>query len=332
MYDWEIDSDGRVNQPSLHSWITAPAISAKDPLDRRPAMPQQPKWFVPRWEPFMRIQIDDIRLFFDVEGSKLRPDGGSMREVPTLLLLHGGPGFDHSGFKPGFTEMAKIAQVVYLDLRGNGRSDGGPANKWCVKQWAEDVHSFCEALSIDRPVVLGHSLGGIVAMVYALRYSDHPSKLVLSSTSTQPVGERSFAVFERLGGSRARDAAIAFWTQPNEDSRARYEELCIPLYTRTSPPAGLYARAVRNPAMRLVFFEGELQQLDLLHQLAQIRCPTLIIAGEDDPITPIEDMEDIAAAMPSGLIKLQRFPNAGHGIYRDRPEAFFRLLNDFISS
>ena len=279
----------------------------------------------------MRIQIDDVKLFFDVEGSKLRPNGQAMQQMPTLLLLHGGPGFDHSGFKPAFSEMAKIAQVVYLDLRGNGRSDAGPANKWCVQQWAEDVHSFCDALSIEHPVVFGHSLGGIVAMVYALRYSSHPSKLILSSTSTQPVGERSFVVFERLGGSRARDAAIAFWTHPNEGSLIRYKELCLPLYTRTSPPGGVFERAVRNPAMRLVFFESELQQLDLLRQLARIRCPTLIMAGEDDPITPIEDMEDIAAAMRSDLVKLERFPNAGHGVFRDRPEAFFRHLTDFIS-
>jgi len=169
-----------------------------------------------------------------------------MRRVPTLLLLHGGPGFDHSGFKPAFAEMAKVAQVVYLDLRGNGRSDAGPPNKWSLEQWAEDVHWFCEALSIEKPIVLGHSLGGIVAMIYAMRYPEHPAKLILSSTSTQPApGERSFAVFDRLGGPRARGAAIAFWTDPNEDSLASYEALCLPLYTRTGPPAGFYERAVR---------------------------------------------------------------------------------------
>jgi pimeloyl-ACP methyl ester carboxylesterase len=204
----------------------------------------------------MRIQVDDVKLFFDVEGSKLRPDGTAMRQMPTLLLLHGGPGFDHSGFKPSFADMAVVAQVVYLDLRGNGRSDAGTPDKWSLEQWAEDVHSFCEALSIESPIVMGHSLGGIVAMVYATRYRDHPCKLILSSTSTQPVGERSFAVFERLGGPRARAAAVAFWTNPNEASLARYEALCLPLYTRTTPPVGFYERAVRNPAMRLVFFES----------------------------------------------------------------------------
>jgi len=98
----------------------------------------------------MRIRVDDVTLFFDVEGSKLRPNGPAMREVPTLLLLHGGPGFDHSGFKPAFAEMAKVAQVVYLDLRGNGRSDAGPPNKWSLEQWAEEVHSFCEGSMSHR--------------------------------------------------------------------------------------------------------------------------------------------------------------------------------------
>jgi pimeloyl-ACP methyl ester carboxylesterase len=279
----------------------------------------------------MRIQVGDIKLFFDVDGSKLRPDGPSMRQVPTLLLLHGGPGFDHSGFKPAFNEMADVTQVLYLDLRGNGRSDEGPANKWSLEQWAKDLHSFCETLSIEHPIVLGHSLGGIVAMVYATRYPNHPSRLVLSSTSTQPtVGERSFDVFERLGGQRARAAAMAFWIGPDERSLAKYEALCMPIYTRTAPPEGFYERAVRNPAMRLVFFETELRRLDLLKQLDRIKCPTLIVAGEDDPITPIADMEDIEAAIRPDLVRLERFAGAGHGVYRDRPDAFFSILRDFI--
>jgi pimeloyl-ACP methyl ester carboxylesterase len=71
----------------------------------------------------MRVKVDDARLFFDVDGAQLRPDGPRMRQVPTLLLLHGGPGFDHSIWKPRFAELTDVAQVVFLDHRGNGRSD-----------------------------------------------------------------------------------------------------------------------------------------------------------------------------------------------------------------
>jgi hypothetical protein len=59
--------------------------------------------------------------------------------------------------------------------------------------------------------------------------------------------------------------------------------------------------------------------------------PTLIVAGEDDPITPVADMEDIAVALRPDQVRLERFANAGHGVYRDRPGAFFRVLRDFYS-
>jgi hypothetical protein len=70
----------------------------------------------PRARGFIRIQADDVKLFFEVEGSILRPDGPAMRQVPTLLLLHGGPGFDHSGFKPAFTEMTTVVQVGSISI------------------------------------------------------------------------------------------------------------------------------------------------------------------------------------------------------------------------
>jgi pimeloyl-ACP methyl ester carboxylesterase len=279
----------------------------------------------------MHIRVEGIKLFFDVEGAKLRPHGPSMSEVPTLLLLHGGPGFDHSLFKPAFAQIADLVQVVYLDMRGHGRSDSGPVTQWSLEQWAQDVYSFCEALSIEAPIVLGHSFGGIVAMLYATRYPEHPSRLILSSTSAQPTGDRSFEIFERLGGPGARDAAIAFWTNPNEEALAAYQKLCVPLYTRTAGLSESFRRVMRNPAMRLFFIEDQLQRLDLLHQMHRIRCPTLLIGGEDDPITPIGDMEDIAVALRQDLLKFERFPDAGHGVYRDRPDAFFRVLRDFIS-
>ena len=75
----------------------------------------------------MHIMVNGARLYFDVEGAGLVPDGPRMREKPTLLLLHGGPGFDHSMYKPAFSHLADTAQIVYLDHRGNGRSEGAPA-------------------------------------------------------------------------------------------------------------------------------------------------------------------------------------------------------------
>jgi len=109
----------------------------------------------------MRVEIGGCRLFFDVEGAKLRPDGPRMREVPTVLLLHGGPGADHSIFKPAYSQLADIVQVVYFDHRGDGRSDGrDDSDRWRLAQWGDDVKALCDALEIERPIVMGVSFGG----------------------------------------------------------------------------------------------------------------------------------------------------------------------------
>ena len=132
----------------------------------------------------MQITIaPDTRLFVDIEGLGLVPDGAAMREQPTLILLHGGPGYDHSGFKPIFSRLADIAQIVYVDHRGHGRSSRCPPEQWTLDIFADDVVRLCTALGIVRPIVLGQSFGGFVAQRYIARHPQHPAKVILSSTS-----------------------------------------------------------------------------------------------------------------------------------------------------
>jgi pimeloyl-ACP methyl ester carboxylesterase len=149
----------------------------------------------------MRVSIGDVTLYVDVDGAALVPDGHSMRERPTLVMLHGGPGLDHTPFKqPIFSPLKEVAQVVYYDHRGKGRSDRSSPDKWNLDTWADDVVALCSALGIERPVVFGGSFGGFVALNYALRHPEHPAKLILSSTAAHLDVERSTAMFERLGG------------------------------------------------------------------------------------------------------------------------------------
>src|SRR6266436_2013192 len=153
----------------------------------------------------MRVLVNGVRLFFDVEGASLVPEGPTMREKPTLVLLHGGPGLDHSLYKPAFSTFADVVQVIYLDHRGQGRSARSSPDQWNLATWADDLRAFCDALAIEHPIVFGESAGGWVAMAYATRYPDHPGKLILSSTSARRSLPRILAVFERLGGSAARE-------------------------------------------------------------------------------------------------------------------------------
>jgi proline iminopeptidase len=66
----------------------------------------------------VRVQVGDLRLFFDVDGLGLVPDGRTMEQRPTLLLLHGGPGFDHPPFKPRFSQLADVCQVGISTIEG----------------------------------------------------------------------------------------------------------------------------------------------------------------------------------------------------------------------
>src|SRR5258708_5302063 len=185
----------------------------------------------------MHVLVNGVRLFFDVEGGKLVPDGPAMREKPTLLLLHGGPGFDHSIYKPAYSSLADCAQVIYLDHRGNGRSNAGPRDAWTLAQWGDDVRAFCDVLGIERPIVLGASFGGKVAMAYATRHPTHPAKLIL--ISTEAVGgthkERRVAMFEKLGGPEVGAMARrrVFEGHSDKASLDAWLRLAFPLYIRT---------------------------------------------------------------------------------------------------
>lgn len=106
----------------------------------------------------MHVDLNGTRLWFDVDGPALVPDGGEMRQRPTVLLVHGGPGvYDHWYFKPDFARLAEHAQLVYLDLRDHGRSAWGDAAAWTFEACADDLRVFCDTLGITRPIVFGPS-------------------------------------------------------------------------------------------------------------------------------------------------------------------------------
>jgi proline iminopeptidase len=284
----------------------------------------------------MHVSVNGVRLFFDVEGAQLVPDGPVMREKPVLLMLHGGPGFDHSIYKPAYSALADVAQIVYLDHRGNGRSEDGPRESWNLAQWGDDVRAFCDALGIIDPIVLGASFGGMVALAYATRHPDQPSKLVLISTEAAggSYRERRVALFERFGGPEVGALARRRFLQPDApQDREAWRRLAMPVYTRVPRDPDMAHRAISRPEVALHWFAkpgGESDTFNMFPELDRIRCPTLVIGGEDDPMHPIESQADIAAALSPSLVQFERFADCGHGVVPDAPERAMALLREFI--
>jgi len=281
----------------------------------------------------MLITIEPgVRLFVDIEGPVLVPDGPHMREKPTLVLLHGGPGYDHSSFKPLFSRLADVAQVVYVDHRGHGRSDRRPPEEWTLDTFADDVVRLCDALGITKPVVLGQSFGGFVAQRYLARHPAHPARVVLSSTSHHLGLERKVAAFARLGGQEAGAAARAFWTEPSPATWARYNKHCRDVYNPTPADPNGRARTVFNEDILFASASGEQQTMQLLPGLAKVQCPVLVMAGALDPVTPLEDAQEIAAAIPTPWGRLAVFDRAGHGAWRDMPDEAMATLREFVAA
>lgn len=285
----------------------------------------------------MKVSVNGVRLFIDVEGAGLVQDGNRMREKPTLVLVHGGPGGDHTGYKPAFSSLSDCAQVVYYDNRGDGRSDRGPRECWTLAQWADDLHGLCEALSISKPIVYGASFGGIVAMSYAIRYPEHPGRLVLVSTTALGAShaQAKVAMFERLGGPEAGELARRRFIEgdTSPDLLQTWLRIALPLYTQSKPDPDAKAREIRNPETTAWFNRpgGEARTLNLLGGLANVRCPTLLMGGGLDPMTPIECQRDIAAALPPSVVDFHEFVNSGHGVVADEPIQSMAVLRQFIT-
>jgi len=277
------------------------------------------------------VDVNGTRLWFDVDGLSLVPDGPAMHERPTVVLLHGGPGsFDHSYFKPDFARLAEVAQVVYLDLTGHGRSDWGDPMSWSFERCADDVRGFCDALGIARPVVFGHSLGGFVALVYAARHPGHAVALVVQSACARFDVGRVVEEVRLRGGDEVAAITERAYGGDGEPVSPEEWDRCWRLFGRWVPGEVERARTVANrelnpPGLALM------REFDIVDQLSRVDCPTLVCVGELDPVTPVAAAREIADALPEGSAQLEVIEGAGHFTWRDAPDRYWPLLTAFVT-
>jgi pimeloyl-ACP methyl ester carboxylesterase len=278
----------------------------------------------------VRIPVGNTRLYFDVDGAKLVPEGAWMRERPTVVMLHPGPGFDHGLFKVQLGPwIAERAQVVYLDQRGGGRSDLCAPEELRLSRWADDVQELCDALAIEQPVVLGLGFGALVALEYAARHPGHPGGLVLAGAVARMMPEESIATFERLGGTTAREVAERFYGSMDDQAFADFLRVCFPLLSGYELSIDVIVRAEWTPEVLIAWMRGEARGLDLRDRIGAVRAPTLVLAGEDDAWAPMAATRELVEQLPPDTL-FHAFPGARHSVFQDAPAAY-EVLDDFLA-
>ncbi len=278
----------------------------------------------------MQIDANGTRLWFDMDGPALVPSDSEMRQRPTVVLVHGGPGvYDHSYFKPDFARLAEHAQVVYLDLRGHGRSEWGDAATWSFEACADDLRAFCDSLGIDRPIVFGHSMGAPIVLLYGARHPGHAAGLIVQSGFARWDMARMVDGFRRVAGDEI--AEIAGRSYAGEEVA---DEEWARVFAAFGPNLPDNEREARTPKNLELNSHGmELMcRLDIVDQLSRVDSRTFVSVGELDPVTPVAASEEIVRALPEHVAKLEVIAGAGHFTWMDAPDRFWPLMIEFIDS
>jgi proline iminopeptidase len=282
----------------------------------------------------MRASIRGTEIYFDVEGSALVPDGPIMRERPVAFLIHGGPGGDHSGFKPALSPLAERMQLVYFDHRGQGRSGRGDPQRYTLDENVEDMEALRRHLGLGPIVSIGTSYGGMVAQAHAARYPDAVSHLVLVVTAAHSgFLARARAIVEERGTPEQCRVCEPLWGDgfTDEAQLRAYYAVMGPLYSRRYDPASggtASQRTLYNVEALNVAIRGTFRTFDLRPELPRITAPTLVIAGRHDWICPPEFSEEIARLIPGAELRI--FAESSHSIRADEPQALLDAIKGFV--
>jgi pimeloyl-ACP methyl ester carboxylesterase len=215
-----------------------------------------------------------------------------------VLLLHGGPGIGHEYLEAmeSFLTEAGIEMYYYDQLGVNFSDQPKDLSLWTLERYCEEVEEVRRGLGLDNFVLYGHSWGGILAMEYALKYQQHLRGLVISNMDA---------------GIRAQEMDLSFGS--------------------SAPPALLeWARreAIQSPEFVARAAIRSISDADTRNSLSQIEAPTLVICGDEDPVTPPHESEILAKGIRNSTLSV--IPDAGHFSMHEKPVAFNRLLRRFL--
>jgi proline iminopeptidase len=283
----------------------------------------------------MHVEVNRTRLFVDVAGPMLAAEGDRLVERRVMLVLHGGPGFDQGYLRPGLDPLRDELQVVFVDLRGQGRSDPDDPAACTLEQMADDVAELCRALGIIDPIVFGHSAGGFVALHLALRHPGLCAALILCAT-TPALGLRlednGPTLPERAGPHVAASAERFFGGGFSPAEVDEFVATVMPYYSAPAHmdvPARLFGLSRANTDLMRHFFGSLASAYDVRPRLHEISVPVLVLVGADDWVCPPGASRLLAASLPDA--RLVVIAGAGHFAFSEEPDRFRAAVSEFLA-
>lgn len=242
---------------------------------------------------------------------------------PPLLMLVG-YGATRRGWAPQVDAFSLRFTVVTMDNRDAGES-APESEQYSIGDLADDAARLLDALGIERASVAGHSMGGFIALQFALNHPERVDRLILISTA---------AAGAAVDGRPVTLPEQSSWIEdPVERTRRRYTAMAAPGYFEGHPDQleAVAATAVGNH----LSFEGMRRQSialqtthDVRRQLGEISAPTLVIHGEADTTIPIRAANTLAGRIPNA--RLLSLPGIGHLPQWERPEEFNAAVLAFL--
>lgn len=249
------------------------------------------------------INIDGIELHYTMQGS------GN-----PLILMHGW-GCTHSTVDSIAKVAANTHTVYNIDFPGFGDSPE-PPEVWGVEMYTRLIENMISQLGLNNPVLIGHSFGGRVGILFASR--NKVDKLILvDAAGVKP--KRSLKYYFKVYSFKAAKRFMRL-LYGKAKAEAKIEA------QRAQRGSADYASA--SPKMRAIL--SRCVNEDLKHVMPKIKAPTLLIWGENDTATPMRDARIMERLIPdAGLVN---FPGCGHYSFLDNPIQFAAVLNSFLNS
>ena len=280
-----------------------------------------------------------------VEGSGARIFYKAFGRGPPLLVLHGGPGADHTDFLPALLPLSRRNQLILIDERGCGRSERlADPRGYTLEAMVEDVEHLRQSLQLGRISLMGHSFGGILAQAYAIRHSRHLKRLVLAGTAaTAQTINADFTRIRRALPPPVRRKMAAYESRGIFRADGQYRLAYAALTARALAPY-MYVRGAPAPVpghgvtgweiLREMWvrrsdfhIDGNLKGFDFTRDLAAMNVRTLVVVGERDMVSRTS-AEQLAGSLRHG--RLVVMPGCGHMMFVDQPDRFNALVGDFL--